>query len=347
MENEPENGPIVDTIVRTAVAKLERLQAAALKRAVTPAPETVKAESKPRSNRGRTGISIIEQSQLDLFRNEHAGRFERSILNPESEFPTFLTRLPIFVPARRSHQRELLDEENAMNFETSWGRGRKFGPPLTVYDEDTLIAIGKLRQNRLKGRGHNMPIPITEVHRLNDNNVSVHLVHCMITDLQHVCNQSCGGRNIKMRMDSVRRLASTVIEVSPESHNKFIKSGTSFKLIDVAWQEFHENAVLLIQFHPVMAAWYENEYTYLDFGLRQKLPDTGKALHRFWSSQPKHYEIGTLKLLRTIGYMREHKKFMVDLRSVLKQLEAEQWLSEYRIEGNGRTKPFKVVTSRT
>lgn len=332
-----------------AIAKLQKLQARAAKK-TTPALDANSnssvEETPARNNRGRTAISIVEEAQLELFRDEMKGRFDRFLLQPESEYPTFLTRLPIFVPAKRTHQRELLDKENAMLFETSWGRGRKFGPPLTIYDEDTLIAIGKLRQNKLIGRAHNMPIRLTEVHRQSDDNVSVHLVHCMLTDLQNVCRQSCGGRNLRLRLDSVRRLAATVIEVSPDTTNKFVSSGTSFKLLDVAWQEFAKNAVLLIQFSPVMAAWFEQEYTYLDWDLRQKLPDTGKALHRFWSSQSGRYEIGTEKLMRTIGYMREHKKFMGDLRSTLKLMVQEGWLGNYDIVGNGRTKPFKVITFR-
>jgi hypothetical protein len=168
----------------------------------------------------------------------------------------------------------------------------------------------------------------------------------MLSDIQSVCGTSQGGKNNRLRLDSVKRLAATVIEFSTRTAGKFIGRGTDIKLIDVAWQEYEDNAILYLQFSPVMARWFEREYTFIDWNLRRKLIDTGKALHRFLSGQPKNYEIYTRKLLTTIGYLREYKKFMADLRIALEQLAAEGWITEYRIVGDGRKVPHKLVTKR-
>jgi hypothetical protein len=139
----------------------------------------------------------------------------------------------------------------------------------------------------------------------------------MLLDIQDVYGASRGGKNDKMRMDSIKGLAATVIEFTAKTADRLTGKGTEIKLIDVAWQEYEENAIIYIQFTPVMAAWFEKEYTYIDWDLRRKLTDTGKAVHRFLSSQGKEYEIYTKKLMATIGYLRGYKKFMADLRAAM------------------------------
>lgn len=331
--------------------RAEQRKQAALARTV-PTESTVPATRTDRPkrsdrNRGRPSTAVIEEAQLALFRLESTGRFVQQPLRPESEYPTFLTRLPIFLPARRKNQSKLLDVDNAMSFETPWGKGRKYGPPLTVYDEDTLIAIGRLRQSRLTGRPHNLPIPVPEVYQSkNRDDVSVHLVQCMLTDIQAMCGTTHGGKADQARLDSVKRLGGTVIEFTRQSPDLFVQPGTQIKLVDIAWQEYATNAILLIQFTPLMAHWFDNEYTYIDWDLRRKLSDTGKAVHRFLSSQPKDYEIGAKKLMTTIGFLRSYAEFMRDLRECLNQLKAEGWLRHYEVAGTGRKVPHKLLTVR-
>lgn len=312
---------------------------------------SVEIANHPVSNRtgvrGRTSASVIEQAQLSLFKLEQQGRFTALALRPQSEFPTFLTRIPIFVPGRRTTQRRILDEENALPFSTPWGEGKKHGPPLTVYDEDTLIAIGRLRQNMLIGLPQHMPVPVSDLYKDQDKpDVHVHVLHCMLSDIQQICGTSLGGKNNKLRLDSIKRLGATVIEFDQRTSDKFIGKGTEIKLLDVAWQAYQENAILYIQFSPVMAAWFEKEYTYIDWNLRRKLSDTGKAIHRFLAGQPKSYSIFTKKLMGTIGYPRAYKLFMHNLREDLKRLQEEGWIHSWEIEGNGRRVPHKLTLER-
>lgn len=291
----------------------------------------------------RARMSAIDEVQLNLFKAEHEGDFTSYPIVPSTEHPTFLTRIPIFVPARRSNQRELLDEDNSISFVTSWGRGKKYGPPLTVYDEDTLMAIGRLRSKRLAGQPSNLPVPVSEIYREKaGDNINVHIVCCMLSDIQAECGTAQGGKNNKLRLSSIRRLAATTIELDTKTAEKIVGRGINIKLIDVAWQEFTDNAILYIQFSPIMAKWYEQEYTYINWTLRQKLHDTGKAIHRFLAGQPKIYEIHTAKIMQTINYMRPNKRFTDDLRTTMKTLKEEGWILEWEISGTGRKTPHKL-----
>lgn len=305
------------------------------------------AEPRGQSNRGRASESVVEKAQLDLFRLERQGQFRAVAINASNEFPTLLTRIPIFIPGRAKRQLQGLDRDHALPFETPWGRGRKFGPPLSVYDEDTLMALGRLRQNRLIGPPSNMPYPVSRLYAsAADPNVHVHVVLCMISDIQRMCGTSSGGRNDKLRLESVRRLAGTKIEFSKETRKK-VRSGTTIDLIHVKWDAHEENAVLFVQFSPIMAAWLESAYTYIDWNVRRQLrSDIGKAVHRFLSGQGKRYQIYTRKLQTTIGHSGRYKDFVSDLREALSQLQDLGWLSAWEILGNGRKQPHKLSVSR-
>lgn len=123
--------------------KLHRLKALAQDRKMRAeqgytdnAVETLKAElgrklpDRRRSIRGRSSTAVIEDAQLHLFKLEETRRFTSAAIIPQSEFPTFLARLPIFVPGRRRTQRNPLDSELSLPFSTPFGTGRKHGPPL-------------------------------------------------------------------------------------------------------------------------------------------------------------------------------------------------------------------------
>ncbi len=298
----------------------------------------------PNTNRGRAGQRIIERAQMSLFESERRGLFLKAPLHPSSEFPTMLARLPIFVPGRRTSQRRMIDKDNAIPFETSWGRGRKHGPPLTVQDEDTLLVLGRLRQDRLRGQGARMPIQVLDVMG-QGNDLHVHVLYTTLSEIEAFIGHKKSGQSFKARLDSIKRLAATRLEVDVIS-DKAVERGSVISLLDVAWEKWESDNVLYIQFSPVMAHWFEKAFTYLDLGIRMSLTDTGKAIHRFLSSQPKSYAIHVEKLRATIGYPRQAKYFMRDLRASLHKLEDLGWLLEHRIEGTGRRVPFKLIVKR-
>jgi len=301
----------------------------------------------PGWKRGFASSKLVAQAQLSLLELEQAGGFTKHALAPESEYPTFLTRIPIFVPARRVSQRKLLDNENAMPFETPWGKGRKYGPLCTTYDEDTFIALGRLRQHLLIGDARKMPIPVSDAFRLNQTlNAHTHALFCMVSDLQSFCETTRGGETNKLRLESVRRLSNLSFDFE-RSSSRLVTTGISgVKLLDVAWQWYEDNAILYIQFTPLTTHCFENEYTYIDWQVRQQLSGTGKAVHRFLSSQPAQYEIHTQKLLSIIGFLRSHNKFLADLRGQMELLVQCRWLKSYDIVGTGKKTPKKLILDR-
>lgn len=334
----------------TIEEKLVRLAEIGRARAIPPAePAPIEHPAQAKRTARRTRVSI-EKFQFDLFNREMDGRFSTYPLRPGSEFPTFLTRIPIFLPVKRGRKNAPLDQDNATPFVTSWGRGRKHGPPLTVYDEDTLMAIARLRKNRLQGQPHQMPIPLSAIQPRTlhgkDGEVAVHVLACTLSDIQATCEDSDGGANMQHRLASIKRLGATVLEFDRETKDKLGYRGTQVKLIDVAWDVYEVDAVLLIQFSPIMAGWLESEYTYINWDVRKQLSDTGKALHRFFSAQPKHYVIKTEKLMETIGYQRSYAYFMSDLRSTLQKLQDLNWIEGWDITGTGRKVPHKLTFSR-
>ncbi len=330
---------------------LERLQRQSTSKADNQAEGTCQASQpapKPRKRSSRSARISLEQFNLDLFNNEIDGRFSTYPITPGAEFPTFLTRIPIFLPMKRGRSLKL-DQDNALPFLTSWGKGRKHGPPLTVYDEDTLMAIARLRKNRLEGAPANMPIPLSAIQPVSGEDkkdVSVHVLGCTLSDIQHECGDSDGGTNLQLRLASIKRLGATVIEFDRMTQDKLGYRGTQIKLIDVAWDVYEENAVLLIQFSPLMAMWLESEYTYINWNVRKQLSDTGKAIHRFLSAQPKQYSIFTEKLSTIIGFQRTYRYFMSDLRCTLNKLEEIGWISSWEITGTGRRVPHKLTINR-
>ena len=298
-------------------------------------------------NRGKSTLTIIEEAQLSLFQQELQGRFTNIPLDPQTEYPTLLTRLPIFLPIDASAQRALLNKDNAIEFETSWGKGKKYGPPLSMTDEDTLIALGRLRKSRLIGNPNHLPVQVSDLYRVTgEENVSVHITPCTVSQVQLECTPTTGGDANKLRLASIKRLAATTIEFDNKTADKLVGRGTTIKLIDVAWQEFADTAILYVQFTPIMSQWYDNEYTYIDFNIRKQLTDTGKAIHRFLSGQPKVYEIGTKKLMGTILYQRQYKAFMSDLRKTCNKLVDLGWITEWCITGTGRGKPQMLTVNR-
>lgn len=334
--------------------QLTRIQDAAAKRHGTAesggqvtSTEQRAPEVSARPKRGRAGRTMIEAAQMELLAMEQTGRFSQRSLRPENEYPALLTRLPIFVPGKRSNQRDRLDADNALPFSTSWGSGRKHGPPVTVYDEDTLIALLHLRKSRLAGPPRNLPVPVADIFKNTaDTDVYVHVTQCMLSDIQRECGGSLGGRNLQLRLRSLKRLAAQVIEFDRATADKAAGGGTSIKLIEVLWQMYNENAVIYVQFHPVMATWLEHEYTFVNWQIRKHLTDTGKAIHRFLAGQPKHYKIGLQKLCETIGYQRQYKYFVADLKETMHRLEDLNWVTSWVVAGNGRRVRHQLTVQR-
>lgn len=296
----------------------------------------------------RKRLAELEES---FARSESQGLFVSYPITPSNEFPTLLARLPIFRPTRRGHQQRLVNKEFALEFKTPFGNGRRHGPPLTVRDEDTLIALTRLRSKRVYGLPQSLPISIADIYATKNasGTVGAHYVVCSIDQINRELGLTDGGLNYKRTFQSVKRLGATMLELNLKRHERYlgeVKTGRMLQLIHVQWQMFQDNGLLVVLFPPVIANWLENEYTYIDWPVRLKLSDLGKCLHRFLSSQPKKYRGELNKIAVTIGYDGPAKNVKQRMRSSLEQLLALGWLRTYRISGNGRTQPLLLHISR-
>lgn len=281
---------------------------------------------------------------------EEQGLIERTRLPPTDELPTFFTRVPIFAPGFSRSQRALIEDARLL-IRTSWGSVIRNGPALTIYDEDTLYALVHLRDSRVVAPREYLPVggvdPSAELITADapDPRSVVHWTRCLISDIQKFLGRSDGGRSARDTLESIKRIARTSLEFETEIPRVAPRGGI-LRIYDVLWECWEKDSVIFVQFSPVIAQWLEKDFTYIDWQVRRQLSDTGKAIHRFLSSQPKLYNIGCEKLRRTIFYMRDFKSFMRDLRTVMTQLEQIGWIRSYDITGTGRKTPYILHVAR-
>lgn len=298
--------------------------------------------------RGSSKLRVIEKGQLNLIEGERQGRYEMSELNPGYEYPAVFCRIPIVNGFHRSTHAKKLDKDMALPFNTGWGEGRKFGPPLNVYDEDTLLALGALREKQLSGMGNRMPIKVLNPFDPKAA-TKVDVLYTTIGEIQDYLQQSRGGRGYKKRLESVKRLAAVTLEftrISDPNVESVIKARSfNTKIIDLVTEELSTDSVLFIQFPPAMVVWLSEQYVFIDMDIRRQLKgDYAKLIHKWLSSQPR-FNIGAEKLKDIIEYEGSMGKFMAVLRDVMSQLEALDWL-EYKITGTGRKTPWILRGNR-
>jgi len=331
-----------ESVAQVEAENLEILSDA--KAAVESASRAAQHTSKRRG--GTTATRLIEQAQLKLFDLERRGDFTQFPITPGAEYPTIFTRIPIFGPHRRATALKKLDRDLAMRFHTGWGEGRKFGPPLTIYDEDTLLALGGLRQRQLTGMGNKMPVKVMNPFDPFEE-TSVDVVYTTIGEIEEFLDNAKGGRGQKRRLASVKRLAAVTIEFSkisdPTINSVITKQSLNTKIIDLLTEEMTGDSCLYVQFTPVMVKWLRESYTFIDMKIRNQLTDNGKAIHKFLSGQPT-FNLSVVKLHELTDSQLSLKKFYAALRQTLNKLSELGWL-EYELRGNGRSKPY-ILTGR-
>lgn len=256
------------------------------------------------------------------------------------EFPTALTRIPLFMPGRREQQMDLM-KECSFAFSTPWGSGKRHGPPLTTDDEDTLMAILRLRRFALRGAGSRLPVPIAG----DTGEQTVHAVYLRISQLQRELGVDAGGRANELRLESIKRLAATRIEFEALAGDGSV-CGMTHSLLEVQWKKWRGDGAILVQFSPVISRMLEEAYSYIDWNTRRQLSPVGKAVHRFLSGQGAKCAIGAEKLQSTIGCNRPFGKYMQELRRAMDRLKELGWLKHYELTGNGRSVPFQLRVAR-
>jgi len=301
---------------------------------VTPTQHKAGARRQPERKASST---IPDWVQQQLF-----GEFGVEVrrIDAGQEFPTALTRIPLFMPGRREQQMGLL-KECSLTFSTPWGSGKRHGPPLTTDDEDTLMAILRLRRFALRGAGSRLPVPIAG----GTDEQTVHAVYLRLSDLQRELGVDAGGRANDLRIESIKRLAATRVEFEALAGDGTV-CGTIHSLLEVQWKTWRGDGAILVQFSPVISRMLDEAYSFIDWNVRRQLTPVGKAIHRFLSGQAKNYVIRAEKLQSTIGCNRPFGKFMQELRRAMDRLQKLGWIKHYELTGNGRSVPLVVRVAR-
>jgi len=302
---------------------------------------------------GQTSTQLIKSTEENILLHEQLGLFDSIPLTNKDVFPTLLARIPVFMPVTRSKQKELLDEDNYLRFNTPFGSGTRSGPLLTIRDEDTMLALDRLRCKQLHGIGSNLPIKVSEqMYNMDDSGkLRVDIVICTITQINEELGLSDGGENYTETLNSVKRLDSTVIALTTNKQERYLgrcKEGGSFKLIDLRWKAYEEQGIVFVQFSPVVTEWLNNEFTYINWQVRKALgkDDKAKALHKFLSSQPNTYSRDMYEIANLIGIADEKRRIKTKLESAAKALIKVGWLQDYAFIGTGRKIPYKLHTVR-
>jgi len=282
-------------------------------------------------------------SALDRWPAEFAidDRITATPLYPNHEFPRLLALCPIFPPVRRQSQQRLLDSDHAMRFVYARESGRRFGPPVSVADEDTLMALMSLRQVSLQGIAKLLPIPQHPRHATQE----VHALSCTVAEINRALETQNGGLSASLRVESIKRLATMRIQLSHRGAGVKGKT-TEFKLVEVRWDRFAATAELYVQFTPEATRMLLRSSASVELGLRRQLSEAGKAIHRYLCARPGGSSLAVEAIRHSIGYLKSTGSFMRQLRETLDRLEAQAWLRSYTIDGNGRGRPFVLTIHR-
>lgn len=318
-----------------------------------PDSESLNSGVMRKPHNGLTSEQIVSKTERQVYRNEQLGFFDAIPIAKRDVVPTLLTRLPVFMPITKAKQKTLLNDDNAFEFTTPFGSGKRYGANLTVFDEDVLYALARVAGKKLIGPHDNLPIKVPKTYKGNEQgNVNVDTVVCTITQILDVLKCSKGGKMRRDVLASLERLASTTIVLTINKEDRYLgkcEIGKPIKLIDIEWKRYSTDSVIYAQFSPIVTYWLESEFTYYDWSTRRRLKKAlSKALHRYLSSQPKDfYKLNKLTdIADSIGAHIRQCDLKRCFESAVKELIAVGFLIDYEIKGTGRASPLRLYATR-
>ena len=277
------------------------------------------------------------------------GRFASYSMRPQSEFPTRLTRLPIFRPSQRRTQRALQDDDNMVAFSTPFGRGKRSGPPLTVRDEDTLIALMRLRDQVLAGRERDLPDNVRELYRDDSAKAEVHRVVCTVQQVNDALGLTDSGTNFANTLASIKRLAHCSIELERDvvEEGRSGTYGSTFRLLvgavaGVRRARSGRRGLSTDHGSVAQGVVHLHRLEHADASSRRSArpsiaicPDSRATTRSSLpSSPPRSATTDVASTCERSSPTRAMSSSCVG------------WLSEYRISGSGRSTPLKLRTVR-
>lgn len=267
--------------------------------------------------------------------------------NKSSRYPTLLTRIPIFEPISFRTKSDTAFTKG-QTYKTNWGSIERIGPGLNMYDEDTLIGILQIgQQKKLIGNTNSFPVPLKLV-RDKDKTI-VHVGNVSAYAINKFLGRGVSGNDLRSCRESIKRLSVTNFIF----YNDILGKEGKTPLFDYIGDQ-DAYGEITIQFRPVIITLLAN-YTYINLDVRRSLSDVGKSVHKFLSGQRPNYEITLEKLMGPVGFQRSVGAFKQALMGKagkkprvgeLEKMKNAGWLVSYHITGTGRTSPFKLIIER-
>jgi len=343
---------------KTLEALRARLQhAAQTPPAPPPSKDPPPAPGPRRTGSGQANQVLVAAAALTLERLVQHRGLEQTPLRPTSEYPTPLTRLPLFPPVTRATAIELF-KRGWTRVASPWDGGGVFrsGPALNVYDEDTLLGLMGLRAWRLEGPADRLPVAVGDAD--TDGAAAVVKVDTLqfrISQLESAIRGETpkggwSGHAAARRRQSLDDLAGLQLRFD-QPHGGRDYSRKIVSLFRTLGFSKDSDACYYVQFDPLVSQWLEHYCTYIDLALRRKLSDLGRALHRFLASQRSNpvYCIAITAIYEAIGASGRVGKLNQQARLQLAIMQRDGFLTAFAITGTGRSQPFalQVQFSRT
>lgn len=272
--------------------------------------------------------------------------------NSSSRYPGLFTTIPLFVPQadRKKHDTTGWEEADADTYYSGELRIERYGPGLSIYDEDTLIAIFQLAAERRMrgtrgqiGRRLNNQIVVAYPDKVEEvlvGNVTPYLVNKYL-------GRGSGGLQLKLCQESIKRLNQTQFTfysdiARKKMSAKFFEYGAGYDPTDTSQFKIDPVMVKLLR-----------EYAEINWAIRRKLSDTGKSVQRYLSGKEAEHRIPLVDLMESIRYkglLKEFRRVLVEgkgsHKGQLEILKDENWLLHYEITGTGRKTPLILHTIR-
>lgn len=347
---------------RTPGERAKALEEQAKKRAADRAGSDAVSAPQPkrRAIKGKPRTKIRHTAQQKLESLAKGSMVEQFDLFPGKEWPTPFCRIPLFPPVQRrkarAAQQQALEHNDFVPLVSKWDGGGiwRSGPALTVFDEDTLLALVRLRRVGLKGPRARMPDRALEGRKNliapdGEHDVTVHATYCLVSDVETEARgepmpaKGWGGDALQRRRESIERLGAQILMFeSPHGRDEY--RGKQIRLLSLDWIGDDSEACYYIQFHPLMVSWLEQYRTYLDPKIRRKLTPLGRALYRLLASQRSNrtYSDTLSEIAGAIGYERDLRFLKRDAITVLEKLVSLEFLSSFEIKGTGRATPYRM-----
>ncbi|WP_157197812.1 MULTISPECIES: hypothetical protein [Methylomonas] len=292
------------------------------------------------------GRKLVKAADDKLLEAEQLGLFTSLMVTDNNAIPTLLARLPIFIPIPARHQRSMLDKDMAFAFETPFGRGRRFGPPVTIEDEDVLFAMLQLSGRRLIGQPSKLPVPLNDSSWLHDDrgNLTVQIMIATVGQINKELGINDSGLNYKSTVESIKRLGHVSIELETKKRDLYLGetwTGQTIRLVDIQWQTYKEDGLIFAQFSPLMVKWLREQATYHNWKIRRSIKSAnGRALYRFLCTQGNYYKRELDYIADAIHWHGNRSRLRPRIEAVLQQLKEQFNWCDYHIHGTGRSEPF-------